>query len=295
MTVPEITIDAGLRARLQQGHPWIYRNHIAGGGERLRSGQWVRARCGPWSGYGLWDTHSPIAVRLFSQEAAPDADWIGERVWEAWENRAAIRDGAPATSAYRWIYGEGDGLPGLVADRYGDYAVIHTYADSVQTIVGPVAAAMRGCDPELRGVALRERDREDDLEATGVGAAAPAPPAGLRAIWGELPPADLVVQEHGLYFRADLRRGQKTGLFLDQRENRHMVESLAGGLSVLNCFAYTGGFSLYALRGGAAEVVSVDIGKGLDAAAAENIALNRLDAGRTASSPMTASRCSIVM
>jgi 23S rRNA (cytosine1962-C5)-methyltransferase len=90
----------------------------------------------------------------------------------------------------------------------------------------------------------------------------------------------LVIQEHGLYFRADLRQGQKTGLFLDQRENRHMIEAMASGLTVLNCFAYTGGFSLYALRGGAAEVISVDIGRGLAEAAADNIALNRLDAGR---------------
>ncbi|NNJ11297.1 class I SAM-dependent rRNA methyltransferase [Chloroflexales bacterium ZM16-3] len=276
MNTPEITIDPTLRSRLQQGHPWVYRNHVLSGGERLRSGQWVRVRCGGWLAYGLWDARSAIAVRLFSRQAIPDADWVGERVWEAWELRAPIRDATSATSAYRWVYGEGDGLPGLVADRYGDYAVIHTYADSVQAIVPQVAAAMRACDPDLRGVALHQRPQEDDED--GAGDESPAP--GLRALWGELPPQDLVIQEHGLYFRADLWRGQKTGLFLDQRENRRTVESLAGGLSVLNCFAYTGGFSLYALRGGAAEVTSVDIGRGLAEAAEDNLALNHLEGGR---------------
>jgi 23S rRNA (cytosine1962-C5)-methyltransferase len=275
MNIPDITVDPGLRGRLQQGHPWVYRNHVSGG-ERLRSGQWVRVRCGGWVAYGLWDARSAIAVRLFSRQAAPDAAWVGERAWEAWELRAPIRGADPATSAYRWVYGEGDGLPGLVADRYGDYAVIHTYAESVATIAPQVAAAMRAIDPELRGVALHQREQDDDEEDPGPRPAAP----GLRALWGELPPEDLVIQEHGLFFRADLWRGQKTGLFLDQRENRRTVEGLAGGLTVLNCFAYTGGFSLYALRGGAAHVVSADIGRGLAEAAEDNLALNRLGAGR---------------
>ena len=82
MNTPEITVDSSLRARLQQGHPWVYRNHVSGG-EQLHSGQWVRVRCGGWVAYGLWDARSAIAVRLFSRQAVPDADWISERVWEA--------------------------------------------------------------------------------------------------------------------------------------------------------------------------------------------------------------------
>ncbi len=99
-------------------------------------------------------------------------------------------------------------------------------------------------------------------------------------VWGASPPSDLVVEEYGLRFQADLRAGQKTGLFLDHRENRRYIEGLSAGRSVLNCFAYTGAFSLYALRGGASSVVSADIGKGLAEAADANIALNGLDAAR---------------
>jgi 23S rRNA (cytosine1962-C5)-methyltransferase len=280
MQLPELTVDPSIKGRLANGHPWVYRNHLRDGG-RAASGQWVRLRCGGLTAYGLYDARSAIAVRVFSRLGAPDAAWAGERVWEAWEGRAALRDGGQPTTAYRWIYGEGDGIPGLVADRYGDYAVIQTYAESLRAVVPLVAPALRACDPDLRGAMLRERPADDD-PAAGEDRDEPAgaPPPRLRTLWGEAPPEDLVVQEHGLRFHADLFHGQKTGLFLDHRENRRTVEGLAGGRSVLNCFAYTGGFSLYALRGGASQVVSADIGKGLAAAVDANLALNGLDAGR---------------
>ncbi|RRR73220.1 MAG: class I SAM-dependent rRNA methyltransferase [Candidatus Viridilinea halotolerans] len=271
MAIPEIQIDPTIRARLVQGHPWIYHNHVRAG-RPLASGEWVRVRCGGFTAVGLWDAQSAIAVRLFSREVLPDANWIAERVWDAWELRSSLRDSGN-TTAYRWIYGEGDGLPGLVVDRYGDYATMQTYAESVATIVPLVATALRRCDPELRGVLLREREPDE-------GEANDAPAHDMRLLWGEMPPQELVVQEHGLYMQANLFQGQKTGLFLDQRENRRYVEQITGGRSVLNCFAYTAAFSLYALRGGAAEVVSVDAGGGLAAAAAANVALNQLDAAR---------------
>ncbi len=263
----DIAIDPSLRSRLQQGHPWVYRNHLIGG-ERLRSGQWVRARCGGLTVYGLYDAQSPIGLRIFSRHAMPDYAWFRERVWEAWELRAPLRLSGH-TNAYRWIYGEGDGLPGLVVDRYGDYAALQTYAESVQAIVPAVTAALRAVDPELRGIVQRPRPADDDT--------AQAEPILL---WGELPPRDLVVQEQGLFFQVDMLYGQKTGLFLDQRDNRRTLEAFAGGMRVLNCFAYTGGFSIYALRGGAAEVISCDVGRGLAEATAANIALNRLPAER---------------
>ncbi|PMP72889.1 MAG: class I SAM-dependent rRNA methyltransferase, partial [Chloroflexus aggregans] len=151
--IADITIDPSLRTRLQQGHPWVYRNHLIGA-ERLHSGQWVRARCGGLTVYGLYDAHSPIALRIYSRNGPPDQAWIRERVWEAWELRASLRDNGQ-TTAYRWIYGEGDNLPGIVVDRYGDYAVIQTYAESVQTIVPTVTAALRAVDPQIRGVVQR--------------------------------------------------------------------------------------------------------------------------------------------
>ena len=267
MTVADLQIDPAIRGKLAQGHPWIYRNHVREGQE-LRSGQWVRVRAGALVAYGLWDAQSAIAVRIFSSKSVPDRAWFAERVWEAWELRATLRQSG-TTTAYRWIYGEGDGIPGVVVDRYGDYAVIQSYAESLKVVIPMIVPALRACDHELRGILLRERE-ESEGEGT----------LRTRLLWGEAPPEELVVQEHGLYVQADLYHGQKTGLFLDQRENRRTVEALAGGCSVLNCFAYTGAFSLYALRGGATQVISADIGRGLAEAAAANLALNRLDGSR---------------
>ncbi|MCG8352084.1 MAG: class I SAM-dependent rRNA methyltransferase [Chloroflexales bacterium] len=281
MDLPEVYASTEIKTRLIQGHPWVYRNQIKGG-ERLRSGTWVRLRCGPFQAIGLWDADSPIAVRLFTRYVAPNADWVSERVWEAWEARASIRAGM--TNAYRWIYGEGDWLPGIVVDRYGDYAVIQTYAASVATLIPLIVPALRACDPDLRGIVVRETATEHQAPQTAgfdaTGATSKISHPSLQKLWGELPPNDLVVEEHGLFLYTDLYRGQKTGLFLDQRENRHTVETLAGGLRVLNCFAYTGAFSLYALRGDAASVISADSGHGLADAAAANVALNQFDPAR---------------
>jgi 23S rRNA (cytosine1962-C5)-methyltransferase len=280
-----------LKDRLAQGHPWVYRNNLPPG-TRMRSGSWVRARCGGWSGYGLWDDTGPIALRIFSERQIPDAGWLRERVWAAWELRAPLREAG--VTAHRWLFGEGDGLPGLTVDLYGDWAVVQTYMDGAEALLGWLAAALREI-ASLRGIVLRGRGTE--LEAPRTESREPrtenqeprtiivgrrSSVVGRRSsvLWGELPTRELVVEEYGLRFYADLGMGQKTGLFLDQRENRRFVEGLSYGCEVLNCFAYTGAFSLYALRGGARAVVSADIGHGLAEAAATNIALNRLDAAR---------------
>jgi 23S rRNA (cytosine1962-C5)-methyltransferase len=244
----------------------VYRTHVPAE-VRLASGTWVRLRCGGWSAYALWDTEGPIALRIFSERGLPDAAWLRARVREAWELREPLR---ASCTAYRWLFGEGDGLPGLTVDRYGEYAVALAYSRGVASLLLDLAGALRACDPSLRGIVSRAPS-DDELQ-----------PAGRREriLWGEVPPRDLVVEEHGLRFTADLQGGQKTGLFLDQRENRRYVEQVSAGRRVLNCFAYTGGFSLYALRGGASEVVSADIGKGLADAAAANLRLNGLPAER---------------
>jgi 23S rRNA (cytosine1962-C5)-methyltransferase len=279
--LPDIQLPNGLRERLAQGHPWVYRNHVPAS-VRLPAGAWVRARCGPWSGYALWDSTGPIALRVFSERQVPDAAWLRGRVEVAWQLREPLR--AAGCTAYRWLFGEGDGLPGLTVDLYGAYAVAQPYSQAAATLLPVLGQALRAVNPELRGILARTRgDEQDERQTISGERTADQPPAGGRrssVLWGDAPPAELVVAEHGLRFRADLQAGQKTGLFLDQRENRRTVEQLSAGRSALNCFAYTGGFSLYALRGGAREVVSADIGKGLAAAAQENIHLSGLDAGR---------------
>lgn len=281
--IPEISLPTLLKERLAQGHPWVYRNHVPPN-VRLPSGAWARVRCGGWSGYGLWDAERPIALRIFSERQLPDARWLRERVQAAWDLRAPLREAG--CTAYRWLFGEGDGLPGLTVDRYADFAVVQTYMDGAEQLLEWLVIALNEVAP-LRGIVLKQREANDGDRETGrqgdeeLQAQPISPSPGLRvSLSGALPPPNLVVREHGIQFFADLRAGQKTGLFLDHRENRRFIQELSAGRTVLNCFAYTGAFSLYALRGGARSVVSADIGKGLAAATAANVDLNGLDATR---------------
>jgi 23S rRNA (cytosine1962-C5)-methyltransferase len=281
--LPEISLPSQLKERLAQGHPWVYRTHVPPN-VRLPSGAWVRVRCGGWSGYGLWEAERPIAIRIFSERQLPDARWLRERVRAAWDLRAPLRDAG--CTAYRWLFGEGDGLPGLTVDRYGDFAVAQTYMDGAGQLLEWLVAALNEVAP-LRGIVLRRRDADVDEMTTDDRRPATSEDArssvvGRRSsvVWGDSPPPNLVIREHGIQFLADLRAGQKTGLFLDHRENRRLIEELSAGRTVLNCFAYTGAFSLYALRGGASTAISADIGKGLAEATAANVALNGFDAAR---------------
>ncbi len=210
-----LELPASLKSRLSQGHPWVYRNQLQVLPE-LPSGVWVRVRCGGFSVIGLWDAHSAIAVRLFSQRAVPDQEWVAKRVAEAWSLRAPVRAGA--TSAYRWIFGESDGLPGIVVDLYDRFAVILTYVESVGVLVPWVAEALHA-HVDLHGILLR-----------------PADGAKLRSLWGRLPPPDLVVEEHGILYHANLEAGQKSGLYFDQRENRLALGPWCQGKTVLDCF-----------------------------------------------------------
>jgi 23S rRNA (cytosine1962-C5)-methyltransferase len=255
----ELDLPSFLKGALAGGHPWVYRDHVPKGFS-APTGSWILARAGNWSGWALWDAASPIALRVFSEKQCPDAEWIAERVRLAWALRAPLR--AEGTSAYRLINGEGDGLPAIVVDVYAGWAVILTYVDAVESLVPWLVEALQRVG-EFRGVLRRRRDEPKSER--------------LECLVGRAPSRDLVVEEAGLRYRVDMLEGQKTGLFLDQRENRRAVGRLAGGATVLNLFSYTGGFSLRAAQGGATRVTSVDVAPGAIEAARDNFTLNGLD------------------
>jgi len=255
MALPSLTLPAKLEHSLAAGHPWVYRDHVPGGFD-APTGTWVRLKAGRWSGYALWDRSSPIAFRVFSERGVPDAAWTEECVLRAWRLRESLR--AADVTAYRWLNGEGDGLPGVVVDVYDRFAVLVTYADAVEPLVEWIATAVERAG-NLSGVVRRR--------AAG----------RLETLRGRAPPHDLVVQEYGVYLRVDVEAGQKTGLFLDHRENRRFVREHSAGRSVLNLFSYTGAFSVNAWLGGAKSVASVDAAAPAVEAAAENHHLNGLD------------------
>jgi 23S rRNA (cytosine1962-C5)-methyltransferase len=266
MKLPEVQVNRALRPRLAEGHPWVYRNQVLDAPHH-RNGTWVRVRCGGWQAIGLWDDASPIAIRIFSRSTPPDSRWIKHRVRAAYELRTPVR--SQHTTAWRWIFGESDGLPGITVDRYGLYAVIHTYADSVEVLIPQLIESLQA-EERLEGILIRRRPAARDGEDA-------ASSSKVERLWGAWPPRDLIIAEHGLRFRANLFAGQKTGLFLDHRDNRLTLQGLCVGTTVLNCFAYTGAFSVYAARGGARQIVSCDIAPDAIADARVNFELNGYD------------------
>jgi 23S rRNA (cytosine1962-C5)-methyltransferase len=262
--LPQVELPRSLARPLALGHPWIYRDHVPAG-FTAPAGSWVEVRAGAVRAFALWDPASPLALRVYSRERPPDERLVQERVHAALALREAV--GLPArATAYRWLAGEGDGVPGIVVDRYGPYAVLATDGDGFGAVIPWVVAALRRA-PDLRGIVGRARGSHGD----------DAPERRFEVLWGKPPPDDLVVEEYGLRFRANLAHGQKTGLFLDQRENRRAMEGVANGRRVLNLYGYTGGFSLFVLRGGATHVTTVDQGARALDDARKNFTLNGFD------------------
>lgn len=235
--------------RLDRGHPWVWREAIARGLDGVGAGEEVQvvAPDGAPVGRGFADPGSPIAVRIWTRKREPvDVDLWRARVKRACKLRAWMFDGG-GTNAFRVLHGEGDRVPGLVVDRYGPVAVARADGAAAQTKMVELADALW---PELErwGVcSLVHR----------VGAK--GEPPRLELLRGAPPPDTVLVEEHAVAFVVDLARGQKTGAFLDQRDNRRRVGELARGRRVLNLFSYAGGFSLHAARAGAAHVTSVDV------------------------------------
>jgi 23S rRNA (cytosine1962-C5)-methyltransferase len=235
--------------RLARGHPWVWRETVARGLDGARAGESVRvlAPDGTLVGAGLADPGSPIAVRLWTHgKTAFDEGLWQRRARQANDLRAVLFDDA-LTNAYRVVHGEGDRMPGFVVDRYAEVAVARTDGEAAAARIEDLAAALWPT-LESRGVSTLVHRRGERGE-----------PPRLELLRGAPPPDTVRVREHGVPFVVDLARGQKTGAFLDQRDNRRRVGELSRGRRVLNLFSYAGGFSLHAALAGAAHVTSVDV------------------------------------
>ena len=255
---------------LRQGHPWLFDRAIVSQSAAGEPGDLAvvfddRRR---FLAIGLYDPASPIRVRILQHgsPAAIDAAFFAGRLAAAAQRRAEL--GAQDTTGYRLVHGEGDGLPGLVVDRYDRVLVVKLYSAAWLPHLTAVLDGLAGVAP-ADGIVLRlSRALQRD----------PAALYGLAdgvTLAGAPVTTPVVFRENGLWFEADVLRGQKTGFFLDQRENRAKVETLAAGKETLNVFAYSGGFSLYAARGGAPAVISLDLSAPALAAARRNFDLNR--------------------
>jgi 23S rRNA (cytosine1962-C5)-methyltransferase len=267
----ELKLQKDLARHLRAGHPWVFRKAIERAPKDLAAGAIVDVTDGDrFVARGYYDPRSAITVRILTREPAEvvDAAFWRRRIARAISLRKELlRD----TTGYRLVHGEGDGLPGVVVDRYDRFAVLKLYSAGLTPHRPAILEALRAEVDGLAGVYGRDEIPRDDDEDEG------GAPAG-RVLWGAEPPEHIETYEHGMKVLVDVRRGQKTGHFLDQRENRRMVRDLARGRAeALNLFSYTGGFSVAAALGGATHVVSVDTDQDAIALARENFKANGLD------------------
>jgi 23S rRNA (cytosine1962-C5)-methyltransferase len=260
---------------LRKGHPWIFDQSITDISHAGAPGDLavIFDEKRRFLGIGLYDPLSPIRVRILQarQPATINADWFREKLEGVIKMRAWL-DGT-GTTGYRLIHGENDGLPGLVLDRYADTLVLKLYSPAWIPHLKEFCAALAQVSHAKHLILRlnRSTDRQTGL-LHGL--------SDGMALTLQTPPNLVLFKENGLTFEADPMHGQKTGFFLDQRENRLRVQKLAKGKSVLNVFAYTGGFSVYAARGGAKEVVSVDVSQQALEAAVRNMEHNGLTSVR---------------
>lgn len=243
-----VRLAPGKEARVQAGHPWIYRSEIA----RVENEGEPGAIAHVWDsrgrllGQAMVNLKSQIAGRLLSRsEESIDATFFGRRIGEA-VGRCGRSVKGP--DACRLIFGEADHLPGLIVDRYGDLLVIQILTAGMERVREMILAALRGAI-QPRGIYERNDASPRKLEGLE-----------LRKgfAWGQ-GETGLWIQEGDLRFFVEVAEGQKTGFFLDQRDNRRVVMGLAAGREVLDCFCYSGGFALSAAAGGAAAVTGIDL------------------------------------
>jgi 23S rRNA (cytosine1962-C5)-methyltransferase len=265
-----LRIHPAAERAVRSGHPWLYAQAIRRQSHQGQPGDLAVLfdRKDRFLAVGLYDPTSPIRVRILQREqpATIDQAWFLAQI----KNAALRRQSLPQTqtSGYRLVHGENDGMPGLVIDRYHQTYVLKLYTPAwIPHLAQVVGALITAADTQRIVLRLSRRLIRQNDNCYGL--------SDGDHLYGNLLTGPIQFQENGLLFEVDVVKGQKTGFFLDQRENRARVERLAAGRSVLNVFAYTGGFSLYAARGGAIEVSSLDISQPALAAAGRNFALNQ--------------------
>ncbi len=263
----ELRLKAGQHRRIRGGHPWIFQDELM---ERpaLPAGCLVRVKTDYEYdlGLGIYNAQSQIVVRLLATQRVDQA-FFYDRIRRALNLRERLF--APETS-YRLVFGESDFLPGLIIDRYGDYAAVQFLSAGMDRMRDGIVSALHEVLPSLKGVVAKNdsqlRVREGLSRETEV-------------LSGEIP-AHIEMTENSLRFQVDLLGGQKTGYFLDQRLNRHFIQGISKGLTVLDCFTNQGGFALHAAAGAAAEVLGVDSSESAVAACRRNAELNSFNVAR---------------
>lgn len=247
----DIVLKPGKERSVMRRHPWIFSGAVGERGGNPVNGEIVRILDSHkhFLAYGSWSNASSIAMRIgsFDESEKIDAAFFQRKIAAAYELRQSVFHGT-LPDAFRLVYAESDGLPGVIADLYAGYGVIQLSTAGADHFRKEIADALSPYAP--RGV--YERSDVDGRNREGL-----SPVKGV--LLGKNFPEKIDFTENGMHFQCDVRTGHKTGFYLDQRINRAVVASeIPSGAEVLNCFCYTGGFGLAALKGGAGSVMNVD-------------------------------------
>jgi 23S rRNA (cytosine1962-C5)-methyltransferase len=269
-----LRVTAAAETAVRSGHPWVFSDSVLKSNRAGQTGELavIYDRKDRFLAVGLFDPDSPIRVRILhaGKPQTIDHAWWQAQLEQALVHRRDLFDAQ--TTGYRLIHGESDGWPGLVLDRYDTTLVLKLYTAAWLPRLADTLALLQekvSCERIVlrlsRNIQTIAEKQYQQCDGKVIFSEPAVPEAG----------APVVFLENGLRFEADVVRGQKTGFFLDQRENRREVETLAQGRRVLNAFSFSGGFSVYAARGGAAAVTDLDISAHALAAAQRNFALNK--------------------
>ena len=272
--LPILILSVGREKSLQHRHPWIFASAVREVQGNPQAGETVLVKSANGEELALasFSPLSQIRARVWTFDTARniDGDFLAEQIQKAIELRRDVVRKAE-TTAMRLIHGESDNLPGLIVDRYNDTLVVQVTTPGIEFHRKEIVDTLS----KLEGVRrIYERSDVDVRELEGL-----PPVKGL--LFGEPLAGPLVIEENGLKFQVDLEGGQKTGFFIDQRDNREYLRHVVKGKSVLNCFCYTGAFSVYAFAGGAESVLSMDSSEPAMAQVKANLDLNGLGDGKS--------------
>jgi 23S rRNA (cytosine1962-C5)-methyltransferase len=270
-----VILNKGKEKAILQKHPWVFSGALQALKTKPQNGELVKvlSHKQEFLAYGYFNDESRVAIRLLSweEDLLPDEAWWRLRLQNAVEARKELLN--DETNTCRLVFSEADYLPGLIADCYGDYLALQILTTGVES---------------MKPVILDELQKL--TKAKGIfdkGDAAARAHDGLQAteglLYGVLPPDFVEVKENGIKYHINIVEGQKSGFYCDQRDNRKIVAAYAKGKNVLDCFSYSGGFSLNALANGAASVVSVDSSALAIETLKKNILLNGFDASKSTS------------
>lgn len=263
MSKLKVKLSRNLRRTILRGHPWVYKEALERPPAMSKASlARVLDQKGEDLAWAIYDPHCPLALRILSTGKNPPGEaHFEKKLAKAWSLRQGVR--SDLTTAYRFVNGEGDALPGMVCDIYGDVAVLQFDGKGPREFWdAKFVANWILKNTTCKSVVDKLRRSDSDR--------------GFELLAGDPVPQELTLKENGVLFKMDLERGQKTGFFLDQRDNRNYIRQISSGLSVLNMFSYTGGFSVYAGLGNAKKVASLDVAKGATDLATENWELNGL-------------------